>query len=245
VFETTQFRLVKLMALAPVTDEMLEDAIGFESWIGQGAGSDGAGHQYRHRLRHRRRQPLGILKAAPSGTWFRLRRKPRSRRHGVVRQHQQDVVAHVCAVAPQCGVADQPGHRAVAAWHGVPGHGRVLDAPRHLGRAGLSADERSVRFALCDPDGPPGVPVQACKTVGDQGDIILVDLNQYWVLTKAAGIRTDTSIHLYFDQASRRSVHLPHQRPAGMWSSAITPQNGSNTLSWAVVARRALMSAAG
>ena len=54
-------------------------------------------------------------------------------------------------------------------------------------------------------------------------------------LTKAGGVRTDTSIHLYFDQdvTAFRWVFRINGQP--MWGSTISPQNGSNTMSWAVV----------
>jgi HK97 family phage major capsid protein len=82
--------------------------------------------------------------------------------------------------------------------------------------------------------GRPVVPIEACSAIGDLGDIIFVDLSQYWALTKAGGIQTDTSIHLYFDQAltAFRFIFRVNGQPA--WSSTISRQNGSNTLSWAV-----------
>jgi len=83
--------------------------------------------------------------------------------------------------------------------------------------------------------GRPVVPIEACAALGDLGDIILVDLSQYWALTKAGGIQSDTSIHLYFDQAltAFRFIFRVNGQPA--WSSTITRQNGSsNDLSWAV-----------
>ena len=54
-------------------------------------------------------------------------------------------------------------------------------------------------------------------------------------LTKAGGIQSDTSIHLFFDQAltAFRFIFRVNGQPA--WSSTITRQNGSsNELSWAV-----------
>lgn len=83
--------------------------------------------------------------------------------------------------------------------------------------------------------GRPVVPVEACAALGSLGDIILCDLSQYWALTKAGGaIQTDTSIHLYFDQAlmAFRFIFRVNGQPA--WSAPISRQNGSNTLSWAV-----------
>lgn len=79
--------------------------------------------------------------------------------------------------------------------------------------------------------GRPVVPVQACKTLGDEGDIILADLQQYLIATKSGGVRTDVSMHLYFDygqQAYRFTFRIAGQP---WWNAAITPENGSNTLS--------------
>jgi HK97 family phage major capsid protein len=115
--------------------------------------------------------------------------------------------------------------QAVGASSDLPGTSAV---PAYLPPGGLSGS------AYGTLKGRPVVPIQAAKTVGDQGDIILVDLKQYWVLRKAAGMRSDTSIHLYFDQAvtAFRFIFRMNGQPA--WSSSISPQNGSNTLSWAV-----------
>lgn len=47
-----------------------------------------------------------------------------------------------------------------------------------------------------------GIPVvisQHCQAVGTPGDIYLLDLSQYAVLTKGTGIEAAMSIHLYFD----------------------------------------------
>jgi HK97 family phage major capsid protein len=79
--------------------------------------------------------------------------------------------------------------------------------------------------------GRPVVPVQACKTVGDEGDIILTDLTQYLVAVKAGGVKTDVSMHLYFDygqQAYRFTFRMAGQP---WWNSTISPENGTNTLS--------------
>jgi len=73
--------------------------------------------------------------------------------------------------------------------------------------------------------------MQGMATVGDLGDIALVDLSKYRTLTKAGGTRVDTSIHLKFD--TDETVFRFIFRLAGQpwWSSAISPKNGSNTLS--------------
>lgn len=234
IFESSTLRLYKLMALAPVSDEMLEDARGFESWLmakvpgllaakindaivsGTGAG-----------------QPLGILNSGskvsiaketsqPADTvWFANINKMWSRMYAPWRRNSvwlinQDIEPSLHGMAFQ----------ATGASSMLPGTSAV---PAYLPMNGLSASPYATLM------GRPVIPVQAAKTVGDQGDIILVDLKQYWILRKAAGVRSDTSIHLYFDQAvtAFRFVFRVNGQPA--WTTAISPANGSNTLSWAVV----------
>ena len=233
VFESSTLRLYKLMALAPVTDELLEDSMGFESWIqakvpgiishkintaiisGTGAG-----------------QPLGILNSGskvsvaketsqPADTvWFANINKMWSRMYAPWRRNavwliNQDIEPSLHGMAFQ----------ATGASSMLPGTSAV---PAYLPMNGLSGSPYATLM------GRPVIPLSACKTVGDVGDIILVDLKQYWILRKAAGIRTDTSIHLYFDQATTafRFIFRVNGQPA--YSSTISPENGSNTLSWAV-----------
>ncbi len=78
--------------------------------------------------------------------------------------------------------------------------------------------------------GRPIVVTEACPTVGDAGDIILADLSKYLAAVKGA-MRTDTSIHLWFDQnlTAFRFVMRMNGQP---WLSApIARKSGSNTLS--------------
>jgi HK97 family phage major capsid protein len=85
--------------------------------------------------------------------------------------------------------------------------------------------------------GRPVIPHQLTETVGDLGDIMLVDLSQYLTAVKAGGardangMRTDVSIHLWFDQdmvAYRFTVRIGGQP---WWSSATAMRDGSNTMS--------------
>ncbi len=94
---------------------------------------------------------------------------------------------------------------------------------------GLSGSPYSTLF------GRPVIPTMASSTLGDLGDIILVDLTQYMTLTKGTEIKTDVSMHLYFDQdlTAYRFVFRVAGQP--WWNSSIVPENGAaNTLSWAV-----------
>lgn len=73
------------------------------------------------------------------------------------------------------------------------------------------------------------------KTVGDQGDIQLIDPTGYYGLRKTAGLKADSSIHLYFDYgitAFRWTFRFGGQP---FLSAAVSPDNGSNTKSHYVV----------
>jgi len=80
-----------------------------------------------------------------------------------------------------------------------------------------------------------GLPIlfsQHCETLGDKGDINLVDLRAgYAAYNKQGGIKFDSSIHLYFDygtMAFRWTVRIggkPHL------SAAVSANNGSATFS--------------
>lgn len=232
-FELSTQRLYKLMALAPASEELLEDAMGYESYLqavvpGRMAAAintaivsgTGAG------------QPLGILRAPslisvakqtsqPADTiWMKNIDKMWGRMYAPWRRNaiwliNQDIEPSLAGMAFQ----------ATGASSDLPGTSAV---PAYLPPGGLS----NAPYGTLK--GRPVVPLEACSAVGDQGDIILVDLNQYWILRKAAGMRTDTSMHLYFDQALTAFRFIFRINGQPMWSSTIARQNGSNTLSWAI-----------
>lgn len=79
--------------------------------------------------------------------------------------------------------------------------------------------------------GRPIFPHQVCETVGDLGDIMFVDLKQYLTITKAGGVKSDVSIHLWFDQnltAFRFTVRVAGQP---WWSAAVSSRDGTFTQS--------------
>lgn len=79
--------------------------------------------------------------------------------------------------------------------------------------------------------GRPVIPTQACNALGTEGDIIFVDLQQYLTVTKGGGIRTDTSIHVYFlqDITAFRFVMRVGGKP--WWKRPIQPRTGTFTMS--------------
>jgi len=78
--------------------------------------------------------------------------------------------------------------------------------------------------------GRPVIPIEQCKTLGTVGDIILADMNGY-IMAEKGGLQTDMSIHVRFvyDESVFRFVVRVDGQP--ILGSAITPANGSNTLS--------------
>lgn len=227
-FELDTFRLVKLTALVPISDENLEDAIGLESWLRAKAPAKMAAKINTAIIRGTGAgMPLGILKA-PSrvkvsknasqpadSIWFENINNMWSRMYAPWRRNSIWLINQDCE--PQLdAMAFDP--QATA--------GKV---PVYVGPSGAAGSPYATL------KGRPVVPVEATSQLGDEGDIILVDLKQYWALQKASGVRTDTSIHLYFDQAltTFRFIFRLNGQPA--WKTAITPENGSgNTRSWAV-----------
>lgn len=83
--------------------------------------------------------------------------------------------------------------------------------------------------------GRPVMVTQHNPTVGAQGDIALVDWKSYRTITKAGGIETATSMHLWFDLGltAFRAIFRVAGQP--LVTKPITPNNGTGTLSPFVV----------
>lgn len=230
-FELDTIRLVKLTALVPISDELLEDAIGLESWLRAKApikmaakintgivGGTGVG------------QPLGIIpgytRVAPSVV--SVAKEGGQTAGSVVSNNIVKMWARMYAPWRRNAIwlINQDVEPQLDLMAFVPG--APSPYPVYLPPFGLSADGYSTL------KGRPVVPIEACSTLGALGDIILVDFEQYWAITKAAGIRTDTSMHLFFDQAltTFRFIFRLNGMPA--WSAPIAPQFGTNNRSWAV-----------
>lgn len=79
--------------------------------------------------------------------------------------------------------------------------------------------------------GRPVIVTQHAKSIGAQGDVSLVDLRGYQSIEGAGGIQTATSMHLYFDADSIafRSTFRVDGQPKT--AAPVAPANGSATLS--------------
>jgi HK97 family phage major capsid protein len=76
----------------------------------------------------------------------------------------------------------------------------------------------------------PVVPVEYCSTVGTVGDIVLCDFSQY-ILVDKGGVEVADSMHVRFlyQENTYRVTYRADGAPT--WKTALTPANGSNTLS--------------
>ncbi len=111
---------------------------------------------------------------------------------------------------------------------GFPSGATTVQFPIYIPPGGLSGAPYSTLL------GKPVLVTQACSTVGTQGDIILTDLKAYLAAQKVGGLRAETSIHLWFDYDITAFRFILRIAGQPWWSSAISPLNGANTLSYYV-----------
>lgn len=218
----TSVKLNKLGALVPVTEELLEDAPALDSYL---------------RRRVPQKMDAKINTSIISGTGAGMP-------EGIL------VSGSTIAVAKESGQAADTivFNNIVKMWSRCYGpsrrnavwlinqdiepqlmtmsfEGTSSSVPAYMPAGGLSASPYATLM------GRPVIPVEACSTLGDLGDIILADLSQYLTVTKTGGIRTDVSVHLYFDydlSCFRFIIRLGGQ---SWFSSTISPQNGTATRS--------------
>lgn len=76
--------------------------------------------------------------------------------------------------------------------------------------------------------GMPAYPFAHCSTIGDVGDIAFVAMDQY-LLAKKGDVRSDTSIHVYFDTAQSSFRFLMRLDGQPLLPKAITPEQCTGT----------------
>lgn len=218
----TEHKLHKLIALVPVTDELLEDATAMGSFVETGMGRsirwktndafvNGTGVG----------QPLGILNAPALVSV--------AKDTAISPDQAADTLltSNVAAMFARM----LPGSLARARWmHNMDVIPQMItltlaNQPIYTAPGGLPQAPAGMLL------GRPLMPSQHCQTLGDLGDIYFVDWSQYRSVTKSGGIRTATSMHLFFDadaMAFRATFRVDGQPKL---AAAVTPANGSNTLS--------------
>jgi len=222
--ETVTVKLNQLAALVPVTEELLEDAPALDGYL---------------RKKVPEKMDFAISYAL---AWGNGAGKPMGWMNSpcLVTQAAEGAQAADTINATNCVkmLSRMPvSSRSSAVWLIHPDAEPQLplmtlgQQPVYMPAGGLSATPYGSLL------GRPVIPHQICETVGDLGDFMLVDLNQYMSVLKiggnrdASGLRTDVSIHLWFDQdmvAYRFTL-----RVGGMpwWSTATPNRDGSLTQS--------------
>jgi len=215
-------RAEKMIALVPVTDELLSDAPSLDAYLRQKApakmlyklndaivNGDGAS------------KPLGLMKSAAlvtqaaeggqtAGTvvynnitkmWSRMYAPSRRKAVWII---NQDIEPQLFALT-------------------VPAASTSF--PAYLPGGGLSQTPYDTLM------GRPVVYTEASQAVGTPGDIILADMSQYLSVVKNGGIRTDVSIHLFFDadETAFRFVLRVGGQP--WWQKSITRAKSALPLS--------------
>ena len=211
-------RLSKLMALVPITDELANDAVSLDRWVGRKSAESirwksnlalfqGTGVQ----------QPLGFFGHASNVSVAKE----------VGQAADTIVVDNITKMYARClGKQNAIWMVNDDVWPQLSklniGNQIVFTSPNE----GLKTAPGGLLL------GRPVITTQLCKTLGDKGDIVLADWKAYRTITKSgAGIDTATSMHLWFDrgiQAFRATFRLDGQP---VLRAPVTPANGANTLS--------------
>lgn len=224
VFGTQAMRLHKLMALAPVTNELLDDSAALGSYLAPLMGRSitwktneaimfgtGAG------------QPLGLFtNAGNAGSCAIVQAKEAGQATATVNVNN---VANMIARLI-------PGSYAKSYWLITPDLLPALftmtlgNYPIYLpASAGVQGNPYGTLL------GRPIIVSQHAPAFSSQGDISLIDFSYYRTITKASGVAIDQSMHLYFD-ADATAFRATFRLDGGAKIAApITQAKGSKTLS--------------
>jgi HK97 family phage major capsid protein len=226
-----EYRLRKLTALIPVTEELLEDATAMGAYINQVAPErirwaadeamirgTGAG------------QPLGFMN---SGSFIEQAK---------VTSQTGDTVSGVNIIEMYSRMFGP--YRQGAIWIY---HQDIEPFLFRLSTEGISATGAAATgfgFPLFNPPGSsqnvgpyptilgrPAIATQHCATLGDLGDIMFISPQQYRFVMKAGGIQAATSMHLWFDQDTTAFKFRMRADGAPKLSTTISPRSGSTTMS--------------
>jgi len=224
-FGRMELKLKKLIGLCYVTDELLQDAVALESTINEMFPQEfafkiddalingtGAG------------MPLGIMAA---GCKVEVSKEAGQLADTILYENIVNMYARLWAKSRPNAVwfinqDIEPQLNTMSLTVGVGG------APVYLPASGAAGMPYSTLM------GRPVIPIEQCKTLGTSGDIILADFSQYKMIDKSS-LQQNVSIHVKFveDETTFRFVYRCDGQP--MWKNALTPANGSNTLSPFVV----------
>lgn len=215
-------RLKKLMALVPTTDELLDDANALTSYLPEKVALSirwktnesilfGAGNGV----------PIGALAAGATVTV--------AKESGQATQTlQAQNLAKMIARLPAGSFANAVwivNNDVLPALFTLTLGNYPIYLPMGMNVGGIQSSPYGTLL------GRPVFVSQHANTFSSQGDILLVDLKYYQTITKAGGMQTATSMHLYFDAdltAFRTTFRMDGQAKI---VTPISPAKGSTTMS--------------
>lgn len=231
VLQTKTTQLRKVTAFVPVTNELLEDSASLEAHINSKAPAmidfkigeaiirgTGAG------------MPTGILNSAALVTVSKESNQPADTikatniQKMLMRLYSAYLMDSVFLMHPDCTV--QLHSLFVVA---------KTDAGTSLAAGGLVYNPTSQEGAPFGTIyGRPIYFTQHCETLGDAGDVILVSLREYRAIIKSS-VRAEVSPHIFFDRDATAFRFVQRCDGALKLHSTISPRDGSNTQSSAVI----------
>lgn len=204
-FGEMSLRLHKLTAMVRVTEELLDDAPALESWV-RGEAPEAMMNKVNNAIiaGSGAGQPLGILN---SGFKYKVAKEGSQVADTIVFENVNKMLGRILPMSLQravwiCNPAVLPQLRLM----------KFTDnSPIYLPPTGLDVAPYGTLF------GRQILPMMsAVKALGDEGDLMLVDLSYYYSAVKTAGVKQDISTHVYFSTAEtafRFSMRIAGQCP--------------------------------
>lgn len=222
---TATLRMKKLMALVPITDELLADTNALGQYIpakvaasirwktneailfGTGAGTPEGALVGAAALTVAKDSGQATLTVSTTNLTNMLARLPPGSYQRAVWLINNDVLGPLFAL--------------------TLGNYPVYLPTANPQQGGISMNPYAVGTLL----GRPALISQHANTFSSIGDVQLHDLSYYWTITKANGISTATSMHLYFDADATafRTIFRVDGQPK--IAAQISPAKGSNKMS--------------
>lgn len=221
----TTLRLKKLMALVPITSELLEDTNALTSYLPK---------QIAERIRWKTNEAIlngqgdGVpLGAFQSGAVITVPKDQGQATQTLTLLNLLNMQSRFMPGSENKGVwiINKSVQAALygITWNGMPAF-MPIGYQVNLGGS-LAQVQRNTLLGL------PVIFSQHPAPFSSQGDVLLVDLQYYHTITKAGGLQTATSMHLYFDAdavAFRTTFRMDGQSKI---AQAVSPAKGAATLS--------------
>jgi HK97 family phage major capsid protein len=220
-FGIANWRLHKLAALIKTTDELLEDTVGLESYIGRAAPA-AIMHKVNEAILNGNGvgKPKGILDSD-----FRVK---------IAKESAQLADTVVVRNVIKMYSAMIPASRANSVWYINPAVEPQLmsmkdDNGNFIYLAPGSQMNQSPYALLL---GRPVLPlVGGAKALGDEGDIVFADLSYFYSILKGGGMKSAVSTHLLFDKDQTAYKFILRIDGSCPFKSPITTQYGNYKMS--------------